>query len=282
MTFRDNLSAALEAHIDPALDVAAQLSTRITQGGYPVGSWAAKMAQGDAVYKGKAVGAAPATQALAGIPWSLASGIDHLTALAASVKSSQTLGYSLSTIVRGSVEAYGRAHFLLENTDVDRLIRRWMATRLSSLKWAIKSAEDGADKARLQQLRDSLKGDATAFGFTPADLQLSFTALAVDVYNHVYGEDDGSLEYSRLSAVAHAENSGIHSLVVREQAHIAPGLHASRIEASDELLAEIAWGAFSVHSKIMTDAMQKFGEDPNEHREFGTSLIAVGSVLAEA
>jgi hypothetical protein len=127
MTFRDELGDALEAHIDPALDVAAQLSKLIAQGSYPVGSWAAHVAQGDAAYNGNAVGRAPATQALAGIPWSLASGIDHLSAFAASVRSSQALGYSFSTIVRGSVEAYGRAHFLLGTTDVDQLLKRWMA-----------------------------------------------------------------------------------------------------------------------------------------------------------
>lgn len=282
MTFRDELGTALEAHIGPALDVAVQISTRIAQDNYPGGCWAANMAQGDAVYNSAAVGAAPATQALAGIPWSLASGIDHLSAFAASVRSSQALGYSFSTIVRGSVEAYGRAHFLLGTTDVDQLIKRWMATRLSSLKWSIKSVEDGADKVRMEQLRDSLMVDAAAFGFPSGDLQLGFTALAVDVYNHVYGEADGSREYSRLSAVAHAENSGIASLAAREQPGIAKGLHASRIEAPDEHVAYVAEAAFTVHSKIMVEAMQKFGEDPYAHPEFGESFAAVATVLANA
>lgn len=282
MTFKYELGAALTAHIDPAMNAANRLSTLVSNGAYPTGSWAANVTQNDSAFDIGVIGAAPATQAMAGIPWSLVSGIDHLSAIADSLQSSLTIGYPLATLARGAMEAYGRAHFLMEPTDTESVIKRWVATRLSDLKFAIMSCQDPRDKARLEQLRDALKSDAASLNFSNNDLKLSFTALATDVHDHVYQEHDGSAEYSILSAVAHAENSGIHRLSRLEQKDISPGLNLARIEASDEFIGHVVDVALTIHFKILADCIQKVGDDFSEHEDVVKSLAAVHSILGSS
>ncbi|MET3773049.1 hypothetical protein ACJJV6_08710 [Arthrobacter nitrophenolicus] len=279
MTFRYDLGDALAEHIDPAMNAANRLSTIVTKGTYAAGSWIATVTQHDAGFVTGTIGTAPATQAVAGIPWSLASGIDHLSALADSLQSARTIGYPLATLARGAMEAYGRAHFLVDATDTETLVKRWLATRLSDLKFASMSCEEPAEALRLEQLRDDLKSDASSLNFSAADTKLSFTALATAVHDHVYQGSDGSAEYSMLSAVAHAENSGIHRLSKLEQRDTSPGVNSARIEASDEFIGHVVSIAVTIHFKVLADCIQKFGDDVSQDHPLFASLAGVHSML---
>lgn len=227
------------------------------------------------------IGSAPAAQALSEIPMAMASGVDHLSALADALGSDRTLGFPFATLARGAMEAYGRAWYLLEAPDAKALVQRWLATRINDLKFAVRASDDPAEEAQLQNTLDSLRNDAAALGMPRSDMKVSFTALASAVHDAAYSDTDGGREYSILSAVAHAERSGIQRLVHRQAHDVARGLHSAELKASDEYIHYVMHTAVALHAFLFSSALGCFGLSPLDQKEWGESFAAVLSRISE-
>lgn len=279
MTLRKELGATLAQHIEPSFDLVHQLSTLCLDGNLIAGSWAADASSNQSRFEFGAIGSSPAIQVLSEISTTMASGVDHLSALADALNSDSTIGFSFATIARGALEAYGRAWYFLEAPDADALIKRWLSTRINDLIFASKASEDAGEKAKLNTRMSELKKDATALGMTKDEMKLSFTRLAADFYDAVYKGSDGSREYSILSAVAHAERSGISRLTQRVSSNVASGLHSAKLEASDEFIADLAFTTLTLHSAIFEKATISFGISPGDQKAWSATWADVMQVL---
>lgn len=282
MPLRLQLAQTLSAHIDPSLDLAMALSAAAMEGPHASGSWADSVTTAQSEFEFGAMGSAPLSQALSELPLTMASGVDHMSALVDALASERTIGYALATIARGAIEAYGRAWFLLEAHDATSLAKRWLRTRNSDLRFAVRIADDPSDVTRMESSLAAIREDAASLGMTTNDLRLSFADLASEVYNAAHGDNEGQRAYSVLSAVAHAERSGVQRMVHRIQNNVAPGLHLSKLEASDEFVTEVVGEALKVHSFVFVQSMQKFGLQAEDHMLWAASISAAAERLGEA
>lgn len=168
-------------------------------------------------------GPAPVRHAQGEILLCNAAAVDHLATLAGALVIPASRGYALATLARGAVEASGRAWWLLSAGSAEELTRRWLAGRVNSLRWLVKeTAAEPLAQALNSKLHAELTAEALALGATKASLQLSYTRLATEVINVAIEPGAGEVLYARLSAVAHAERSGLASMLTRVGASPVP------------------------------------------------------------
>lgn len=198
-------------------------------------------------------GPAPVSHAQGEILLCDAAAVDHLASLAGVLMMPGNRGFSVATLARGAVEASGRAWWLLSAGTAEELTRRWLTGRLNSLRWLVKeTANDPSAQAANKELHAELAADALSLGATKADLQLSYTKLATQVINAAIEPGSGEILYARLSAVAHAERSGLASMLTRVGESPVPGASTMHVALPANVLADILLPALAAQGLVQS------------------------------
>lgn len=144
------------------------------------------------------------------------SALDHLRSFAAVLGEGQAM--SLATLTRGTVEALGKAHYLLMAATAREMVGRHLSLGLAELEVSVKKlGEDFRDlrgepldiRAHMAALKDKL----AALGFDRENVGV--TTLASTVVSECVLGLDGRAFYSQLSSVAHGETAGVSAFLGR-------------------------------------------------------------------
>jgi hypothetical protein len=148
------------------------------------------------------------------------SGVQHLRATAALLRSGTELGTSLATLTRGAMEAFARVQWVIAAVSAEDMLWRHAALAYDDLYFPSKIApkerlySDSRGKLDADTFRDSIKEWAVKVGLTPlrrvnqSDLVAELLEGLADEWPE---EDFGRHAYSDLSGVAHGEWFALHS-----------------------------------------------------------------------
>jgi hypothetical protein len=257
------------------------------------GSPAASTAATDARWSDRAWGQRPMRDAYLAAVLPLASAQDHLEHLAHAIGTGP-LAFAYGTLARGSMEAAGRAWWLLD-PDIDdaRRLGRYMTDRLYSWQETVRLADGitGADQdVREQQTQrmEAVAACAERHGFLvrrqqrvpvsvgeprPTSMKLLDAILA----DPADGLSTGATLYRMLSAVAHATLYGL--LQPTQVLHQNPDGSAMAGVAIDDLqLAQMTLGPVLAYSRAMTSLSALWGWD-HALQEWGEHVRQVAALL---
>lgn len=140
--------------------------------------------------------------------------LDHMRAFVPLLKIKRHV-MPLATLTRGSVEAFGKANYLLGAESAGDLIRRHVSLVILELGNSVKHSEfayyDGKQvdgKTHLEGVKDLV----VQLGLGKPD-QISVTALASDLLSESSPGAPGRAFYSQLSAVAHGEAAAVSMFI---------------------------------------------------------------------
>jgi hypothetical protein len=171
-----------------------------------------------------------------------------------------TRGFSIATLARGAIEAYGRAWWYLSAENAEELLRRWLAARANSLRWQAKAtALDPVAHAENVRLYDDLVREAEGLGMARAELRINYTVLATTAIDAILGSGAGAYYYGWLSAVAHAERSGLSSALTRIGDAPIPGASAWAMGLSEQMLAQTLFPMVVTHGLALDATIKYFG-----------------------
>jgi hypothetical protein len=170
------------------------------------------------------VNPAPVREALQNIHLAITSGHDHVWTLGLALGMPRELGTSFSTVIRGALEAYARAYYLMGDRSVRDIMVRHLASRRSTLDQGATLRRDSDGEKRTTPLRDwsleyqeQVRTLADAWGMTWEEIKpTTYRASVEDVlaaheFNSGIPIPDGL--YGALSDTAHAETVGFRSFV---------------------------------------------------------------------
>ncbi|MBL0706128.1 hypothetical protein [Sinomonas cellulolyticus] len=143
-------------------------------------------------------------------------GIDHMRSFSALLPKHEPV-FSLATLTRGAVEAFGKAHYLLQADSALELLRRHLSLGITELDVSTKHSEitlfnggriDGADYV------DGLKKVLIDKGLKAE--RVGNTGLASTVLSDSAPGAPGRAFYSQLSGVAHGETAGVSMFIGKD------------------------------------------------------------------
>lgn len=117
---------------------------------------------------------------------------------------------SLATLTRGAVEAFGKAHYLLQASSPPELLRRHLSLGIAELSTSTKHSDFtlfNGEQINGSAYIDGLK-EVLADGGLQAE-RVGVTALASSVLSDSAPGAPGRAFYSQLSGVAHGETAGV-------------------------------------------------------------------------
>lgn len=117
---------------------------------------------------------------------------------------------SLATLTRGAVEAFGKAHYLLQASSPPELLRRHLSLGIAELSASTKHSDFTLFNG--EQINGSTYIDGLKEVLVDAGLQaerVGVTALASSVLSDSAPGAPGRSFYSQLSGVAHGETAGV-------------------------------------------------------------------------
>jgi len=140
---------------------------------------------------------------------SLASAMDHVAALAVSLRSSQNISFATATLVRGCLEALSRPRYFLTGVDANDMCWRHAVTTLRDLGAL---PQDGvlrfthANSQTVAERRGHIMDEATRArpSVSPVRKIHSYSVLVSQLVTAA-GPYDGAAVYTHLSGIAHAE-----------------------------------------------------------------------------
>lgn len=143
--------------------------------------------------------------------------LDHMRAFVSLLKTKRHF-MPLATLTRGSVEAFGKANYLLDAESGGELIRRHTSLATSELGTSVKHSDlayyDGTrvdGKTYLEGVKDLLG----RLGLGKPD-QVGVTALASDLLSESSPGSPGRAFYSQLSGVAHWETASVSMFIASD------------------------------------------------------------------
>lgn len=143
--------------------------------------------------------------------------LDHMRAFVPLLKTKRHI-MSLATLTRGSVEAFGKANYLLGAETAGDLIRRHVSLAASELGQSVRHSEfayhDGTrvdGNTYLKGVKDLL----TQLGLAEPE-HVGVTGLASDLLSESSPGAPGRAFYSQLSGVAHGETAAVSMFIASD------------------------------------------------------------------
>ncbi|GAA4659588.1 hypothetical protein [Arthrobacter cryoconiti] len=143
--------------------------------------------------------------------------LDHMRAFVPLLKTKRHI-MPLATLTRGSVEALGKANYLLDANSASDLLRRHVSLATLELGNSVKHSEfayhDGTKvdgKAYLEGVKDLV----VQLGLSKPD-QVNVTGLTSDLLNESSPGSPGRTFYSQLSGVAHGETAAVSMFIASD------------------------------------------------------------------
>ncbi|WP_427174646.1 hypothetical protein [Arthrobacter sp. 92] len=190
--------------------------------------------------------------------------LDHMRAFVPLLKTRRHI-MPLATLTRGSVEAFGKANYLLGAESAGDLIRRHVGLATLELGNSVKHSEfayhDGTKvdgKGHLEGIKELV----VQLGIGKPD-QVSVTGLASDLLSESSPGAPGRAFYSQLSGVAHGETSGVAMFI---ESDLNEGL---RVVQRRDVLLPYAGMLFATCRLVLNKMIDHFGvenEDRNRWR----------------
>lgn len=180
--------------------------------------------------------------------------LDHMRAFVPLLKAKRHI-MPLATLTRGSVEALGKANYLLDAESAGDLIRRHVSLATLELGNSVKHSEFAYQDGTLLDGRthlDGIKDLVVQLGLRKPD-QISITALASDLLNESSPGSPGRAFYSQLSAVAHGETAAVSMFVATD---LNEGL---RFVHSRDVLLPYAGMLFATCRLVLDKLIDHFG-----------------------
>jgi hypothetical protein len=230
------------------------------------------------------VNPAPIREAFQNIWLAIDSGHDHVGSLGLSLMMRRKMGTSLITIIRGALEAYGRAHLLMGDLSVRSVMVGHLASRRSVLDQAV-IVRRGPDGTRTPtpyniestRMMDRVKVLAEAWGFTWDEIAPTKYGASVqrvlDAYAQASGLEIPSGIYGVLSETAHAETVGFRLFMkVRDELNehgqetAVPGLNYEYLNALVQIL-------LGVHVEVVRMYLTLSGQDDEDIHALWTESV---------
>ncbi|MDP5225872.1 MULTISPECIES: hypothetical protein [Arthrobacter] len=151
---------------------------------------------------------------------------DHLRAFAAVLTvGSGGPAMSLATLARGAIEAFGKAHFLLQTDTAEALVVKQLRLAITEVEGSAAhsefrrvSGEPVEKDEHIAELKALLGEHGVVYDKKKhSEHKVSITTLATAVINDSTPDAKGRASYSQLSAVAHAESPGTAQFI-----HVSP------------------------------------------------------------
>jgi hypothetical protein len=250
------------------------------------GTRAAELKSLDSQYTTQDLGNIHASQALRNMSLIIMSGNEHMEALGHILDPQPMFGPSVSTITRGAVEAFAKARYLMD-TDSDReFIRKYLASRRSSLKWQARTKRDEnknpietkQSKAASREI-DQVNAAAVAWGFQVSDISpQSFTATVEQLLEQFLDEGaPSSLSslYADLSATAHAELSGLRFFLTKPSTYDAKGVGAAHIGPNLQFVNYMIQTVLRAQMDIMFDFIDLYAVSDKDQEDWREALRKV-------
>jgi hypothetical protein len=250
------------------------------------GTRAAELKDLDHQYTTQDLGNIHASQALRNMSLIIMSGNEHMEALGHILDPQPIFGPSVSTLTRGAVEAFAKARYLMD-TDSDReFIRKYLASRRSSLKRQARTKRDENQKpietkrsqAASREI-DQVNAAATAWGFDVSDISpQSFTATVEQLLEQFLDEGAPtslSSLYADLSATAHAELSGLAFFLTKPSSYNASGVGAAHIGPNLQFVNFMIQTVLRAQMDIMFDFIDLYGVSDKDQEDWRDALRKV-------
>jgi len=190
------------------------------------GSRAEALVAEEPFYSAEGLGPINVQEALRNVALIVMSGNDHLMAIGRILDPRPMFGPSVGTTTRGAVEAYAKAHYLMDAPDTKTFMAKYLASRRSSLKWPARTKKDSNKEPihtpgsrAAQNMIDRVNAAAAAWGIAVGDISPQGFADTVEQLLEEFLDEEQPEElhtlYADLSAVAHAELSGLRFFMSR-------------------------------------------------------------------
>lgn len=193
---------------------AAERLTHLSVGSPPMEGSAAVQFLDDTVNHSTSRGSTHVRNAHVAIGLHTLAALDHMRAFVPLLKAKRLI-MPLATLTRGSVEALGKANYLLDAESAGDLIRRHVSLATLELGNSVKHSEfayhDGKQvdgKTHLEGFKDLV----VQLGLGKPD-QVGVTTLASDLLSESSPGAPGRAFYSQLSAVAHGEAAAVSMFI---------------------------------------------------------------------
>lgn len=173
----------------------------------------------------------------------------------------------LATLTRGSVEAFGKANYLLSAASASDLIRRHVGLATHELGNSVKHsriASYGGTEVDGKEHLDKIRGLVAHLGLEKPD-NVGVTALPSDVLSESSPGAPGRAFYSQLSGVAHGETAGVSMFIESGVSERMEFVHRR------EVLIPSAGMLFATCRLVQDKMIDHFGIDP----DFGSSWRGV-------
>jgi hypothetical protein len=188
------------------------------------GSRAAVALQEELAWVVPGINPTPIREALQNVHLATSSGHDHVWTLGLALTSRRVLGTSLSTVIRGALEAYARSHFLMGDMSPRGVLVRHLASRRSVLDEAVKKRKGRAPEQieASSRMMERVRQLAAAWEISWQEIDPTGYRAAVngvlDSYAAGSGHDIPENIYGMLSETAHSETVGFrHFMKSREE-----------------------------------------------------------------
>jgi hypothetical protein len=202
------------------LGVAAEMLTdQVRPAAAVAGSPVAAAHAEDSNWRVDGVYPTPVHDATQNLYLAVTSGHDHVQTLGLSLGMPRIVGTSLYTVIRGAMEAYASAYFLMGDLTVKSILTRHIASRRATLDKTVKEPMGPHGKRYATPLSeksaeyvDDVKVLAEAWGLSWRDIEPRTYRDKVEdllaVYAEASGHDLPPNIYGMLSDIAHTENVG--------------------------------------------------------------------------
>jgi hypothetical protein len=184
----------------------------------------AKLVAASSQWQSPGVGPFPLPEAVRNMHLALLSGHDHMLTLASHLRTPHLLGTSFFTVVRGALEAFARAHFLLAQADPKSVLTAFLASRHAVLVYQAKEPKDATGRsystemsAKAKPLLEAVKAAADNWSIPPEEIRMQSISSSVETVLQAYAKATGDEIplglYGELSQPAHAHTVGYRFLV---------------------------------------------------------------------
>ncbi|WP_146080077.1 hypothetical protein [Clavibacter michiganensis] len=247
------------------------------------GSAAAGVLQQQPHWERPALSPAPLAESLRNINLALLSGHDHLHTLGGHLSTPHFLATSFFTVMRGALEAYARAYFLLGNEDPKSIMTAFLASRHVVLKYAEKDPKDDEGNTyetplskRSKAFMAIVKEAAVAWDIP----SITMDSITNDVHNVLTayaaasGDDIHDTLYSDLSQPAHTHTVGYRFLITPN----GPGEDAAVIGLKVELANRFVQILLGVQTMIMHKYLTFVGVRADEVQDWREQCLRADEI----